>query len=975
MLTISRELFETFLRMVVIGGAFSDEERTLGTGPLTERTANEIADSKRIDHRVPYLCRISGKGGHIEGPEATKRKRFRNVTLLDHLVSVARGAAVFAELDLRACGVPEEHMRPRIATLIAVGFLHDADKVLGRSRAEDLTPDDIASLLPRYHVDGFLRETGVTITPADLWSMIQTVEMSRSGSLRPGMRLLSAEEITDCQYVRLADRLEGIFLTTQPDPSVPSNTRGGRKSRERRGIEGVVEELGGFGGFRSQSFAQGWRAVRVRSPHTPFLLNQLQRGFSAAAQDHAQMPPLIETHHDGEFLAIIPEGVADQVIEAAIERATRRLQLPMRVMTNTRGARDILDGGAGSADLIDLLGKDPREASKALFLHATLVAGAGALREKIDALLAPLGFPPNYGGLENFSGRHYQAWTQRDDESPTVTALRSQAAAIAIALGCTQPKERALAAKVPDPMIREAELVATLTQGAMQPPEWLLGVKHTLSRQTLLAALAAAVAQQDEEIRERIFGEQGLLHIWLCGNGGERMGLLAKIPDSATLIDAAAQWLRAAMNRRFLPAKDTAMGRCHFTNLPVGLEGRVDTRSGLNGVNVSAFSGREGRPESFQSAKAQTLVSPAAAAEHRLRTLLGEGHKGEVPAYVSSPTMMGLFATLNMRADADFIQINPYDLMRQEKKPGKRVWPEAETYGQRIMFARHLSVPPRMMEGITLVRMMMQSALRLSRPVHVFRGLPVPENAYVHFDFLPGAVKRGLGGSSLRLEQIPDAIDFLHVLEQMGGVPNLGLEVALRYADPGTRFGAACEALAVLNRLPEDQRKRLGSLQFTLRDFTRSPDTPMSDIDNVLIEFARAMARVQAAPARDASNAERMLGLKIALEAVEGCTSAIHQTGTETLIAAIAGGLENEFMRSSRLAWRGKDKDIPFPRKGAKEAATVFVEKVWPIAFRGRPPVSKARRIAMAVYQVAFEAESYRKRKVPEDPGTKHADA
>lgn len=966
MLTLSRELFQTFMRTVVIRGAFSAEERTLGTGPLAEKTARDIAAGRRIDHRVPYLCRVSGKGAVSAGTDSMRRLRFRNVSLLDHMVSVARGAAVFAELDLRACGIPEERIRPRISLLIAIGFLHDADKILARSRAEDLMPDDIAGLLSRYHVDAFLQDAGITVSAADIWSMIQEVEVSRAGSLRPGMRLLSAEETGDCQYVRLADRLDGIFLKTQPDPSLARIREHGQR-REKWGIEGVVEELASFGGFRSQVFAGGWRPVRVRSPHTPFLLNQLQRGMSAAVQDMAQMPPLIEIHHDGEFLAIIPEEIADPAIAATIERATRRLRLPMRVMTNPKGTRDILDGGAGPADLRHVLEKNPREASKALFLHASLVADAAGLREPIDALLAPLGFPPNYGGLETFSGQHYQAWPSRDDDSPTMTAMRSEAAMIAIAMGCAEPEERSLAARVPDAATREAELVAVLAQSALPPPEWLLGMTHKLSRQTLLAALAAGVAEQDPECRERVLGEEGLLRLWLCGDGAERLGLLAKIPDAAVLMDAAAGWLRAAMTRRFLAGDESAEGRCHFTNLPVSLAGRIDTTSGLDGVNVSAFSGREGRPESFESSKAQTLVAAPAAAEHRLRTLLGEGRKGEVPAYVSSPTMMGLFASLNMRADDDSLQISPYDLMRQEKKPGRKVWPEAEIYGQRILFARHLSVPSRIMEAISLVRMMMQSALRLSRPVHVFQGLPVPENAYVHFDFLPDAVKRGLGGPSLRLEQVPDAVDFLHILEQLGGTSNLGLEVALRYADPATRFGAACEALAVLNRLPEEQQKRHGNLQFTLRDFTRSPDILMNQNDNVLIDFARAMTRVQAAPARDASNAERMLGLKVALAAVEGCAGAIHQTGTETLIAAIAGELENEFMRSSRLTWRGKDKELPFPRRAAHEAAIVFVEHVWPIAFRGRPPASKARRIAMAVYQVAFETESYRKRKETEE--------
>ncbi|MCG5508764.1 hypothetical protein [Ectothiorhodospira lacustris] len=954
MLNISRDLFESFMRTAVIGGAFSNEERTLGTGPLAEKTQKDITSGKRIDHRTPYLCRVSGKGGHVEGPSVIKRLQFRNVSLLDHLVSVARGACVFAELDLRAMGVSEDRIRPRLAILIAVGFLHDADKILGRERVEEITSDDIAQLLQRYRIDEFLKASGVEISPEDLLSMIHGVEVSRSGSLRSGMRLLSAEEAGDCHYARLADRLEGLFLNSEA------------------GLEALIKELEKFGGFRSQVFSHGWRAVTVRSAHTPFLLNALQRGLSAATQNLTSMPPLIEVHHDGEFLAVIPESAADQIIDAALARATRPLRLGMRVMTNPKGTRNILDGGSGPEDLLDLLARDPGEASKALFLHVDLLTGQGSLREQIDTLLTPMGLPPDYAGLNKFGGKHYQAWPCRgDDNEILVAALRRDAAAIAVGLGCAEPDDKKLASKVPDSTCRESELLEVIRQSGQEVPEWLLDVGHKLSRQTLLSALAAGLAERDEDLRERVFGFEGLLHLWLCGDGEERAGLLAKLGDpGAAFIDAAMTWLRGCMKGQFLSADETAGGRCHFTNIPVGLERRIDTKSGLDGIKTSAFSGREGRPESYESSRSQTLVSPAAAAEHRLRTLMGEGRSGEVPAYISSPTMMGLFASLNMKADADFLQINHYDLMRQEIKPGKTVWPEAQTYGQRIMFARHVTIPAKTEEVIALARMMMQSALRLSRPVHVFKGLPTPENAYVHFDFLPGAVERGIGGRSLRLEQIPDAIDRLRILEQMIAIPNLGLEVTLRYADPATRFAAACEALAVINRLPEDKQKQLAHLKMTLKSIVRSPDTPMTSTDNVLIDFARAMTRVQAAPSRNASNSERTLGLKVALDAIESCAGEIHQTGTETLIAAIAGGLENEFERSSRLAWRGKDKGLHFPRKAAFEAATLFVEKVWPIAFQSRPPASKARRIALAVYQVAFENESYRKREQAPDATT-----
>ncbi|MDD2867478.1 hypothetical protein [Neomegalonema sp.] len=958
MLTHSRDLFDSFMDIVVRNGAFSSAERDFQQGPLSEKAAREVASGKRIDPRTPWLCRISGKGGHVEGEAFEKRKLFRNVSLLDHLVSVARGAAVFAELDLRAAGVPEDQIRRRVARQIAVGFLHDADKMLNKSRIDQLTVQDVAELATRYRVDAFLKEAGVELRPEDLLSMIHAVEVSRSNLTAPGMSLLSNEEQKDCLYARLADRMESKFL------------------KSPNGVRDMLEEWTSFEGLRAKSAWGGWRVVHLRSAHTPFLLNQLQRGLSAAVQELAGMPPLLEIHHDGELLALIPEAFAEAAMEQGISRATGRLRLKMRVMTNPRGTRNILDGGAGVQDLLEVLRLNPDEASKALFVHVDLLTGPDSLRDPIDELLIPLGLPTNYAGLEKFAGKHYQPWPTRGgslDEQEV--KRRGHAAALAVGLGCEEPAEKRLAERTPDSARRESELLALLETEGHAPPEWLSALEHRLSRQTLLAGWAAGLAGEDEGLSDRIFAEDGLLNLWLRGDGAERAGLLEKIGDpGAALAGAATTWLRAAMTRRFLSADENAPGRCHFTNTPVGLDAEIDARSGLDGLKVSAFSGREGRPEFFDRTKSQTLVSAPAAAEHRLRSLLGEGRGGgDVPAYVSTPTMMGLFASLNMEADQDFLQIDHYDLARLEPKPGKEVYPETQTYGQRVMFARHVSIPPRTADALKLARMMMQAALRLGRPVHVFKGLPTPNNAYVHFDFLPGAIERGMGGASLRLEQIPDALRLLGLIEEMADAPNLGLELALRFADPATRFAAACEALAALNRMPEDKLK-MSPLPQPLRHFVRSPDIPMTQSDELLIDYARSMTRIQTAPKRDASNSERSLGLRIALEAIDECAD-IGQTGSESLKAGIAGKLEEEFERSSRLAWRGKERGLAFPRKAAMETATLFVERLWPEVFKNRQPAAKARRISLAIYQVAFDNESYRPRARPLDEEAQEAAA
>lgn len=943
MIETSKALFEDFLERVVRTHVFSDPERARADGPLTEKSAKDVASGRRIDDRTPYLMTVSGKGGYVPGPGFADRAPYRNITLLDHLISVARGAAVFAEIDLRASGVVSG-LEPRIALIIATGFLHDADKMLGMSRLEGLTPDHIEGLMSRYGVHAYLEAHGAPAPAEDMLSRINAVEMTRSDILRPGMRLLSPQERGDMGYVRLADRLEGHFLDS------------------RKGADLMIDELKGFGGFRSDALRQGWRKIHMRAPHTPFLLSNFQLGLSAAARSVFKMPPLIETLHDGEFLAIIPEAGSDRVIEAAIADAVRPFGLRMRPDTNARGSRNLLDGRGGAADLIEALENSPRDATKALFVQVDHLQGPGDLRGRIDEMTAPFNLMPDFGGLGKFAGKHYQPWPDRGADTEGAW-LRPRAAAIAIGLGCTEPSEKGLAERVPDAAQREAELTGLLGRYGHEVPGWFEGLGK-LSRQTLLGVLSAGLAASDPDLEADLLDRGGLLDLWLVGDGEGRAGLTDKIGDpGAEMADAAKGWFLSLIGGGFTWADETILeGRCHFTNMPVRLADKIDGKSGLDGVKVSAFSGREGRPESHTSSKSQTLVSPIAFAEHRLRTLQGEGAGfGSVPAYISSPSSLGLFASLQLRDERSFLEFNQFDLMRLEEKGGKRPVPVTDMYGQRIFFARHFALPERQIEIVQQIRMMMRSALRMGRPVHVCRGLPIPQNAFFHIDAAPDPIRRAIGGGGLRIEQIPDAIETLKMVEELADMNTAGPEVAMRFADPETRFGAACEALVAIDRLPEDKQKQKMGLRWRLTNITRDKEIRMSQNENVLIAFAQAMAGIQEAPRRDASNSVKTMGLRIALEAVEGCRHDIHQTGRESLIAAVAGMMQNEFERAGRVSWIGKSHGNPFPTRRATEAATLFVDEVWAKAFSGRSPASKARRIATAIYQIAFENEHRRR--------------
>jgi hypothetical protein len=452
MLTIIPDLLDRFMDLVVRQGAFSGAERERAGGQLAARTQADVAKGARIDHRTPWLMTVSGKGGWVPGEAFAARRRFRNITLLDHLLSVARGAGVFAELDLRAAGTPEAAVPARVAVVMAVGFLHDADKILGLPRLADLTAGQIAELMDRYRIAEFLEGEGATVAPGDMLSLIHEVEVSRAGMLMPGGRLLTRTEAADCLYVRLADRLDGAFLDSE------------------RGIRGVVEELARFTGFRAAALSSGWRAIRIEAPHTPFLLDQLQRGYSSAVRDLSGMPPLIETHHDGELLVICREEVAEEATHRAIRMATGRLGLEMRVMVNTRGTRNILDGQGGAADLFAILRDQPQEAAKALFIHRRFLQPGSAVRAGMDETFSRFGAAPNFGGIGRFKGEHYQPWPLREAQDSGLGALRADAGALAFGLGCEEPGDRRLAVRVPDANAREAELTDCLGRHRVEVP-------------------------------------------------------------------------------------------------------------------------------------------------------------------------------------------------------------------------------------------------------------------------------------------------------------------------------------------------------------------------------------------------------------------------------------------------------------------------------------------------------------------------
>lgn len=96
---LAATLYEAFMTEVVEPHVIPDR-----AGRLPDDKKRQAQEAGRlVDTRSPRLMTLSGKGGYHADP--IRRASYAlsaNVTLLDHLLSVVRGALTFAALDLLA---------------------------------------------------------------------------------------------------------------------------------------------------------------------------------------------------------------------------------------------------------------------------------------------------------------------------------------------------------------------------------------------------------------------------------------------------------------------------------------------------------------------------------------------------------------------------------------------------------------------------------------------------------------------------------------------------------------------------------------------------------------------------------------------------------------------------------------------------------------------------------------------------------
>jgi hypothetical protein len=923
----AKAVYEDFMREVIEKQVINDRCTQRIYAKREKSTAKK---SNETDISTLYLVSISGKGGWTDNLK--KRDSYlknANITLLDHLLSVTRGALMLAAMDLLLQNpkMNKDYLQQRLYVIAVIAFLHDLDKMEKLPRNEPLSLELVEKALTHYGLNDFLQGK-VELSADQVRFLIEHAEDSQSHRHRPSVLPHRHYQSDIKNYVKLADKLDGIWC----------------EHGANGGLQEVVQRLEREQSLHSDMLAQ-WQVLALFDPHHPFLLDELQRYLSYECKRRAKIPPLIEVHQDGRLFMLLPTAHIDRIKQAALQRFCKKLPFSLYLNISTAGVPELINEQPDYSHYQTFINDlEPRNFSKIFTIKCHLVE---TITPYMDEILADINLKPQWPKLTGQTTTPYP-----DPETlklhPLTEQYLNQAASLTLLLNLKTRANK----KIPNYAQREQQLIDTIAQTV---PEWIHTIEDKYdhqSRRILLALWATALAKESEELKEAIWGDEGLLQHWLEGTE-KSLGLRDMIVNEGTqILGSIEQHFQQLMSGEYHPATK-GTGRCIFTDMPATTT--IAKKMKLHEVKVSAFASRDGRTETVVSPpRGNVPISNVSIAEYKLRTdaFKQQGGKSSgVPSLISSPVTTGLFSALILNNEASFKALSVYDLARKKIQKGKINYRGLEAYIHRYRMARFELMPVKLAKQINTLRLLLSACLRIGRPIHVFRGLPTYQKAFFYYDAMPPVLRLLLGYKEFRLEQIPVAIQQLTRAEDLINEDGLGHDVFKRYANPKTRLGAVCLAHCHLRDRKSKSVQLLNQLSQDYLQLTK--EQSMKKEDGALVRLGQAAARLQCSPPRgQASTNEEVLIFNLALNTACGLRAA-QQTDTESLINGIAGELETNLSRKDKFC-ASKYRDGVPAREECINFATFFVESVWQGVLKQRPPSQSTRRLLSSIYRMAF---------------------
>lgn len=958
---------------VEVYGAFLDECVVACVGRDRVGQPGKPSTGK-IDGRPVRLVTISGKGGWTDDPILAERwEKNDNISLLDHLLSVARGALMFWLADAprpwsNEADLAEMHRSAH--AVVCIAFLHDIDKDLELRRGTEIAVVHVAERMRRYGIDEFLTKRGIPISPDAMLNYIEEVEGTQAAR-SPAAPDYNSRIANTCRYIELADKLEGKFTSREPGA----------------GVDGVIASLGDpnhWPVLRDPSLKQ-WDKVEIHDHLHVFLLDRFQRALSTTCKAVTGRLPLIETVHDGRLLCVVPREQAGSIKAQALDDFLGDLPYGLDFSVNNRLACGFV-GGRASWDECRAVMQRTGNWQKFVNLLALPRSYAQAHTRDIDDLFSRAGMETSWSPLDDGSSAtvkpalDHPGGDSRDLDMDPAQAL----VFLTVALNHADAKGRSAA---PEAGVREQELLHLLKDQGMEPPSVVTQapVGDGRARRVLIALWTIAevwrLAEEDpgeaQELLDRIVGRSGLVGLWLDGNAN-RAGIANQIQDvSSDILNALrlrfSAYLAEGATNPF--DGDAAVKRCILCNEPVSALRNVSTASRAHGVKVTAFSGRDRRNDHLASPSGDTHLCPVCLAELQLRQHVQEEFKGggDLPPLISSPGTSGLFGGLAFQQEDQDVAMGLNDLNRLDLKKGA-VYEGLDCHTKRIRIARLEALPNKDAELVTQLRMILKAVRRLGRPIHVFRGSPRRHPAIFHSDALPIWLEHLLGGDSLRIEQIRDVLSRLEIFEGLAEMPGLGIEWAKQFADPDpvVRLGAICVAwaLAVDRRGGGDRKHDWSDIEARTREqalalikIAGGESVNLKDSRDPLIRLAWLASRIQKRRSTRDSTNKQLLCWKTALDFFPGAAQSVTKDGN-ALILGLAATLEEELTRKKDAAAKKHRNDLALG-DACVEFARHFANEVWVNVFDSKEPASQVRRRAAAIYRFAL-LETYRERGIPE---------
>lgn len=926
-LPLAIELYREFLDEVVNAYVFEDV-----VGSLSEKQRAKVVEKKtHIDARLIRLMTISGKGGWNSDPKLRKDySGFRNVTLLDHLLSVVRGTLLLriADCDL---DIDKNVLRNQLIVGMVVAFMHDLDKDLRLPRNSRLTVEMVQERLQRYGIDSFLDKRGIHIESAQLLSLIELAEDSQARNTFPAAPTpRSFERVT--RYVKLADKLDGAWLS--------------------EGLSGVQARLEKD---RTMEFYP-WRKITIHDPHHPFILDALQRHLSRACSRITHTPPLIEVHLDGTLCMMVPEEQHEAVVEHGLnELLAKSLPFSLELTISNRGVPALQNERVGYSKLQDFMHQtvDERNLSRLFLIKSHLL---DLVTSPLDEILNQYGLAPRWP--KKVSGATVTPYSLLTDVQPFALKRIRKAGLLALLLNLKLAGDK----KNNYPAYEEREK-KLLVMCDLSMPEWLSGISDGQSRRALTALVVMSLAEEDATVDRAVWQQNGLLERWWEGTENSTPFKQSISSEAESINSAVIRRFRQILSGQLVTGSNISArqktGHCLFTDEPVEPGKTIRQADNLYGVKISAFSGRDNRPENLAgAAKGITHVSPVSIAEHRLRQkahALAGGKPSGVPSLLSSPTTSSLFGGMALTDDKATATLSVYDITRLEKKKGKVLNPSLLFTGrQRI--ARFERWPERVKDQLDMLDLLLRSCLRTGRPIHLFRGLPTEQKAFFHCDALPMILIHLLGGTELRLEQFDSALTRLEMAKAMLNDNSLGYQVLQMYANPGTRFGAICRSWCRFRESAKEKKNKFIAVfirrlehQFINMYEKRVEDTSMQSQDAPFVTLGELAATIQKTPPRTSSANEEMLLLNLTMKTLRTLIVTPQTADNRSLINGIAGELDTKLNKGKSFLTYSVTR-----QERCLEFAEFFVKNIWEKVLQRRLPSQRQMRSLGSIYRMSF---------------------